>query len=167
MFRSIEVRTIYLSDVSYSVQRTGTMPSYMYGVRKYGSLYGTAHLWSLTSIPCKLLEHILHHHIMDHLDRHHVLTDNQHGFRRGRSCETQLAGLVDDLAQILDRKSQAGLVILDFSKAFDTVPHQWLLKNLEHVGVNNNLLQWIGNFLTKRRQKVLLQGETSTQSPVT
>ena len=122
---------------------------------------------SLTSIPCKLLEHIIHHHIMNHLDNHQVLTNNQYGFRRGRSCETQLAGLVDDLAKIFDRKSQVDMMILDFSKTFDTVPHQRLLCKLSNVGINNSLLARIKIFFTNRHQRVLLEGESSSESSVT
>ena len=46
---------------------------------------------SLTSICCKLLEHIIYSHIFSHLKQHNILCDQQHGFRSGRSCETQLA----------------------------------------------------------------------------
>ena len=104
--------------------------------------------------------------IMNHLDNHQVLTNNQHGYRRGRSCETQLAGLVDDFAKILDRKSQVDMVILDFSKAFDMVPHQRLLCKLSNVGINS-FLAWIKIFLTNRHQWVLLEGESSSESSVT
>ena len=44
---------------------------------------------SLTSVLCKILEHIIHSHIINHLEHHNVLTDRQHGFRKNRSCETQ------------------------------------------------------------------------------
>ena len=56
-----------------------------------------------------------------------ILHDKQHGFRKGLSCETQLTRLINDLAQIVDSRSQANLVIMDFSEAFDTVPHNRLL----------------------------------------
>ena len=77
---------------------------------------------SFTSIPCKLLEHIIHHHIMNHMDEFDLLTDLQHGFRKNRSCKYQLALTVDDLAKSLNSQSYVDLVIMDFSKAFDTVP---------------------------------------------
>lgn len=121
---------------------------------------------SLTSIICKLLEHIIHSHIMKHFEEFDILANEQHGFRKGRSCETQLSALVDDLQQILDKRSQADLIIMDFSKAFDTVPHQRLLAKLHHVGIRNNILPWINNFLTKRHQRVVVDGESSQQSPV-
>ena len=122
---------------------------------------------SLTCISCKLLEHIIHSHIMGHIDHYHLFTDLQHGFRKERSCETQLAALTEDLAKILDRRSQVDLIIMDFSKAFDVVPHQRLLSKLHCLGIRNNIKDWIGNFLTTRQQTVIIDGEKSENSPVT
>ena len=45
---------------------------------------------SLTSIMCKILEHVVHSSVMSHFDNHSILTDAQHGFRKSRSCQTQL-----------------------------------------------------------------------------
>ena len=103
---------------------------------------------------------------MKHFERLNILADQQHGFRKGRSCEAQLSVLVDDLQKILDRRSQADLVIMDLSKAFDTVPHQCLLAKLHHNGIRNNILSWIDSFLTQRHQRVVVDGESSHQSPV-
>ena len=83
---------------------------------------------------------------MAHLEKHNVLADNQHGFRKGHSCDTQLAALVNDIARILDNKSQADLIIMDFRKAFDSVPHQRLLKKLHSVGISNGHLSWMESF---------------------
>lgn len=79
---------------------------------------------SLTSFTCKFLEHIIHSHIISHLDRHNVLHNNQDGFRRKRSCETQLLKTVHDLAKTLNDKGQTDSILLDFSKAFDKVCHR-------------------------------------------
>ena len=54
---------------------------------------------SLTSIACKVLEHIIHKNIISHLDQQRILADVQHGFRKSRSCETQLLKTVNDLAK--------------------------------------------------------------------
>ena len=56
---------------------------------------------------------------MRHPEEYKVLNDEQHDFRRGRSCETQLALSVNDLTNVLDRQSQADVVIMDHSKALD------------------------------------------------
>ena len=86
----------------------------------------------LTSVPCKILEHIIFHHIMGYLDAHHVLVNYQHGFLRGNSCESQLITIVEHLARNLDHGKQTDVLLLDFSRAFDTVPHKRLLKKLDH-----------------------------------
>ncbi len=122
---------------------------------------------SLTSIPCKILEHIIHSNMMTHFETHNLLNNEQHGFRRGRSCETQLALTVHDLAQILDNQGQADVIIMDFSKAFDLVPHQRLLLKLKEAGITGSLHMWISNFLTKRSQQVVLEGISSSSINVT
>lgn len=82
---------------------------------------------SLTCICCKMLEHIVRSTITAHLDKNSIITDAQHGFRKKRSCETQLILTINDLASELDRGGQTDTILLDFSKAFDKVPHQRLL----------------------------------------
>ena len=88
---------------------------------------------SLTCITCKLFEHIVCEHILGHLEKHGILTDLQHGFRTGRSCETQLITIFHDIASAYNKKgSRIDIAVSDFSKAFDTVPHDGLLSKLKH-----------------------------------
>ena len=94
---------------------------------------------SLTSVSCKLLEHIICKHILDHLEINNILTSLNHGFRSGYSCETQLLTTVHDLLQQHDNKTQIDMMILDFSKAFDTVPHESLLHKMSLYGINGNI----------------------------
>ena len=117
---------------------------------------------SLTSICCKVLEHILHSSIFTHLERHEVLCEQQHGFRSGRSCETQLLGTVHDFATCLNNGGHIDALFLDMAKAFDKVPHQRLCAKLSHYGINDNILTWIKDFLNNRHQTVVLEGEHST-----
>ena len=84
---------------------------------------------SLTCVPCKLLEHIVCSNIMAHLDEYKLLSDRQHAFRKGHSCETQLTMVINDWAKILDNRGQVDTFILDFEKAFDTPPHELLKSN--------------------------------------
>ena len=121
---------------------------------------------SLTSISCKLLEHIFHRHIMNHLDTHNILTDKQHGFRSKHSCESQLLQTIHDLIHTLDNNKQTDIIIMDFSKAFDTVPHNRLLYKLNKYGINGHIHTWISHFLTKRTQRVVVDGEHSDWAPV-
>ena len=121
---------------------------------------------SLTSITCKTLEHIVSSTIMSHMDSHYILTDAQHGFRKRRSCETQLLLTIQDLASSIDTMEQTDVILLDFSKAFDKVPHHRLLSKIEFYGVRNNLNKWVTSFLQGRSQQVHLDGISSTQVPV-
>ena len=83
---------------------------------------------SLTSVLCKLCEHILHSTILTHLANHKILSDAQHGFRKRTSCGTQLLLALNDFSRGLEDKSQTDVIFLDFAKAFDKVSHQGLLK---------------------------------------
>ena len=86
---------------------------------------------SLTCVSCKLPEHIMFRHILTHLDAHNVLVDHLHNFRSNCSCETQLINTIEHLARSINNRNQTELLILDFSKAFDTVTHKCLLLKLE------------------------------------
>ena len=114
---------------------------------------------SLTCISCKLFEHIVCKHILGHLEDHEILTDLQHGFRSGRSCETQLITTFHDIASAYNKKgSQIDIAVLDFSKAFDTVSHDGLLSKLKHYGIDDKIWLWISNFLKQRKQRVVVDG---------
>jgi hypothetical protein len=121
---------------------------------------------SLTSITCKLLEHIIHSSIMGHFDKYSILTDCQHGFRKKRSCETQLITTVQEIASSTAKGEQVDVILLDFAKAFDKVPHSRLLLKLNYYGVRNNTLQWIKSFLTSRKQQVIVEGVRSVKADV-
>ena len=121
---------------------------------------------SLTSICCKVLEHIIHSQLMNHLELNNFISDQQHGFRKRRSCESQLIITVDDLSRGLNRHQQIDAVTLDFSKAFDKVPHKRLAVKLQHYGITGKTLEWIQCFLQGRTQQVVVDGEQSAPAPV-
>ena len=151
-------------DVPSDWRQANISPIYKKGDRSVPSNYRPV---SITSICCKVIEHIICSHVLDLYDNHNILVDAQHGFRAGRSCETQLIITCHDLAKSLDDRQQVDAVVLDFSKAFDRVPHQRLLLKLQHYGIRDSLLLWINNFLTKRAQRVVVDGESSDSVPVT
>ena len=102
----------------------------------------------------------------DTIDYHSVLTDRQHGFRSKHSTESQLIITTQDLAQSLNNKLQVDMIIMDFSKAFDTVPHNRLLNKLNRYGILNKTHNSISNFLKYRKQRVFIGGEHSTWTHV-
>ena len=121
---------------------------------------------SLTCITCKLFEHIVCRHILDHFGDHQILTNLQHGFCSGRCCETQLITTTHDLLSYFNYKSQIDVAILDFSKTFDMVPHAGSLGKLMHYGIDSKILLWITNFLNNRKQRVVVDGTFSNFADV-
>ena len=121
---------------------------------------------SLTSVSCKTLEHIIFTHIISHLESQNILTHLNHGFRAGYSTETQLITTIHDLLTSFDSGKQIDLAILDFSKAFDTVPHDRLLQKLDKYGVRGSIHDWLRSFLTERSMQVVVEGCSSSQTRV-
>ena len=122
---------------------------------------------SLTSILCKVLEHVVTTNIVSHMDKYNLLCDLQHGFRSKRSCETQLVTLIEDLMRNSIAGNQTDLVLLDFSKAFDKVSLQKLLLKLHRYGIRGPTLKWVQTFLSDRTQTVVINNEKSATVPVT
>ena len=116
---------------------------------------------SLTSVCCKIMEHILASKIMKHGEENNILYPLQHGFRKGRSSETQLIEFVDDISKNLQEGQQTDILILDFAKAFDKVNHSLLIHKLQHYGIIGKSVRWIQNWLANRKQSVVIDGSTS------
>ena len=116
---------------------------------------------TLTSHIIKLFERVIVEKIMKYMDEKGLFNSRQHGFRKNRSCLSQLLQHYQSLLDILEDKSVADVIYLDFSKAFDKVDHYILLQKLEKIGIKGRLLQWIENFLTSRTQVVAVDGSLS------
>ena len=122
---------------------------------------------SLTCVACKLMEHVIVSNIRCHLDTHGILTPYQHGFRKNLSCESQLILTSHDLLKRLDAKEEVDMGVLDFSKAFDVVPHRRLMSKLRLYGIHGKNSQWINSFLTGRTQSVIVNGARSHSGKAT
>ncbi|KAI8493409.1 DTW domain-containing protein 2 [Branchiostoma belcheri] len=157
-------QSISTGDVPEDWRTANITPIFKKGDRTTPSNYRPV---SLTSVCGKVLEHIVHSHMMKHLDTYGILSPAQHGFRKGLSCESQLLLTAQDLAKSIDQNQQVDAAVLDFSKAFDTVPHERLLCKLEHYGISGSLLSWLRAFLTERTQCVVFDGGTSKTVKVT
>ena len=92
---------------------------------------------SLTSQVCKIMKSILKDNIINHLEQNGLIRDSQHGFRAGRSCLTNLLYFMEIVTKQVDKGIPVDVVYLDFSKAFDKVPHNHLIKK------NQSTWNWI------------------------
>ena len=170
---SVELAPVLTVIFTQSLE-TGMLPSpwctaYVTPVFKKGSTCQPENYRpvSLTCVTCKVLEHIICSHIRAHLDKHGILSRLQRGFRASFSCETQLLTTVQDLLNIRDHGHQTDMVVLDFSKAFDKVPHGRLLSKLRLYGIQEPTLKWIEAFLGDRTQSVVVDGCHSTTASIT
>lgn len=116
---------------------------------------------SLTCVSCKLIEHILSSNIMNYLVNNRLLYLNQHGFQKGRSCETQLFELVTDLHNNVHSSQYTDAIFIDLSKAFDRVPHKRLLHKLTKLNIDTPVITWIESFLSNRYQCVVINETVS------
>ena len=120
---------------------------------------------NLTSVCCKTMERVLHRAMVQFMESFGILHCNQFGFRAGRSAEDQLLLTYGSISRWIDRGSMVDAVYLDFSRAFDTVPHRALLSKLSSMGFDRALIDWIGSFLDGRMFAVLVDGVESTWRP--
>lgn len=121
---------------------------------------------SLTSVPCKILEHIIVSAVAQHLDSNNFFFSNQHGFRKGFSCETQLLEFTNELLHNMDENFQTDCIFLDFSKAFDRVAHSRLIGKITSLNLDSLTTSWLRNFLSFRKQFTVVNGHSSPFSDV-
>ena len=160
----IFVKSLNQGLVPSSWKRGCVSPIFKKGARNLPQNYRPI---TLTSIVGKILESLVRNALLDHFDRHHLLSDVQHGFVPRRSCTSQLLTVLEDWTKAIKNHSYTDVIYLDFSKAFDTVPHKRLILKLQAYGVHGNLLSWLTNFLSDRFQRVCLNGSCSGWKPVT
>ena len=116
---------------------------------------------SLTSHIIKIFERIVVKRMTDFLESQNLLNNRQHGFRRSRSCLSQLLNHFQHLLDLMESGDAVDVIYLDFAKAFDRVDHGILLKKLKILGFDDPLLKWLQLFLTGRKQKVVIEGSES------
>ena len=104
--------------------------------------------------------------LTEYLQVNNLLSQDQFGFRSGRSTEDQLLLVYNNVTSWLDAGYAVDLILFDYSKAFDVVNHAVLLQKLQCLGISGVLLHWIQDFLKSRTMSVSVSGVCSTLMPV-
>ena len=109
---------------------------------------------SLLSIPSKILERVIHTHLIKDVIKTKILPDTQHGFRASHSTTHQITTVTEHILEGFTRRNVTGAVFLDVSKAFDRVWHDGLLFKMFRAGFSPPIITILKSFLTDRKFKV-------------
>ena len=134
----------------------------------YPSSWKTAHISPLskTSHPTspndarpvallsKLAERIVQQQLVEFIQANKLLSSYQSCYKKGHSTQTALIGVLDDARWAIEQRMVTILVLFDFSKAFDCIPHKLLLTKLQMMGITGTPLRWFFNYLQGRQQAV-------------
>ena len=121
---------------------------------------------SLLSQIGKSMEKCVHKYMFNYLYRHQLLTPSQSGFIPKDSTTNQLIHLYHTFCEAVDDGKEVRVVFCDISKAFDRVWHRGLLHKLENIGCTGQLLEWFRNYLSDRKQRVVIRGQSSNWADV-
>ena len=135
------------------------VPLFKKGDRSVSSNYRPV---SLLSNIGKIQERIVFKHMYNHLVSNNLLFKYQSGFRPGHSTTFQLIDIFHHICQSFDEKRYSCMVFCDISKAFDKVSHKGLLFKLRQNCIKGNLLAWISNYLSSRKQSVQINSASSS-----
>ena len=122
---------------------------------------------SLLSVISKIFEKILHSYLSTWLNQNFPISDSQHGFRKGKSCLTNLLTATEHWTKFLDSRNACDVIYFDFAKAFDSVPHDTLLAKLSSISIPPFLYSLLYSYLTNRKQRVRISSAHSSWVPVT
>ena len=121
---------------------------------------------SLTSHIIKIFERVLRKIIVRYIEENNLISTNQHGFRSGRSCLTQILAHYDDVYNGFLNNEDTDSIYLDYAKAFDKVDHRLLILKLRRYNFHPNLVEWIWSFLSNRFQRVIVGSSQSYKAPI-
>jgi hypothetical protein len=121
---------------------------------------------SLTSVVCKIMETLVRDSLVNFMRDNNYLSNQQFGFISGRSTTLQLIRVLELWTETLDKGGCVDVIYCDFMKAFDKVPHKRLISMLRFYSVDETIIGWIENFLSGRKQRVVVEGVSSSWQDV-
>ena len=122
---------------------------------------------SLLPILSKVCERAAHSQLVNFLDSSNIIHQMQSGNRKFHSTETSLLYFTDELLNNMDHRKMSVIVLLDMSKAFDSIRHDLMLRKLRNVGLSELACAWFESYLSQRQQVVKIQDTLSSPLPLT
>ena len=114
----------------------------------------------------QVIQKFVRKHLKDHFNEKGLITNAQYGFRSGRSLNLKLLKVIDDFTRAMDKHEIVDVIYLDFKKTFDSLPHKRLIGVLRQYGVTGRTLNWITDFLSGQKQRVVINDSRSSWQPV-
>ena len=112
------------------------------------------------------LERIIYNTIFTYFTENNLISENQSRFKPDDSCINQLLAITHEIFSSLDDNYEVIKVFLDISKPFDKVWHEGIIYKLKRNGISGNLLSFLSDFLRNRKQRVILNGQSSYWSNI-
>ena len=122
---------------------------------------------TLLPLPGKVLERLIHNKLYPYLEEHNVLSPFQNGFRKHHGTSDAIFKFISDITDGFNHKKPTLAVFIDFKKAFDTLDFEILLGKLTKFNFSKNLLTWLKNYLTNKKQSTFMNNISSNISPIT
>ncbi|CAB4008413.1 Hypothetical predicted protein [Paramuricea clavata] len=122
---------------------------------------------SLLEVVSKVCEKVVLNQFSSYLKEFNRISSHQSGNRSLHSTETLNIFVTDTMLEAIDNKNLTALILLDLSKAFDSVSHSILLHKLSCIGASPEAVKWFQDYLTGRSQYVRIGSTKSSARPIT
>ena len=116
---------------------------------------------SFLPITSKIFERFLYDRMFEFFLANNLISKNQSSFRSGDSCINQVLSITHEIYQSFDDNLEVRAVFLDISKGFDKFWHKGLILKLKQSGISDKILNIVTDFLSFRKQLVVLDGQFS------
>ena len=121
---------------------------------------------SLLSCLGKLMERCVYKHVYNYFFSNRLIYEKQSGFLKGHSTVHQLLEIYHQVVSSLDAKQSTCMAFCDISKAFDRVWYKGLIFKLRQLGISDSLLDWFSDYLSSRKQSVMVKTARSRSRPI-
>lgn len=121
---------------------------------------------AILSVINKIVEKVLVKQVSEFLEHYKLISNSQHGFRKGRSTSTALGQFTDDVNESLDSGKQVVALFIDYKKAFDTLDHNQLLQAMKECGIRGPTNDWFRSYLSNRTLQTKIAGTIGLEAAV-